>query len=285
MIDLSATSVGVLGAGTMGQGIAQVCASAGCQVFLFDINEDALSGGLRKITEALDTLVSKGKISGANRSAVLSRIKPASALQNITAHIVIEAVIENLEAKQDLFSRLEESVSPETLLLTNTSSIQISAIASALKIPSRFAGLHFFNPAPVMKLVEVVQGRGTHNATVDRVREFAAAIGKQPVVTQDSPGFIVNRVARPFYVEALHILEEGVADHETIDLMLRNIGFRMGPFELMDLIGLDVNLSVTKSIYHAFRDAPRFRPSSIQQRKVDAGMLGRKSGKGFYDYN
>lgn len=285
MIDLSATSVAVLGAGTMGQGIAQVCASGGCRVLLFDIDDAALARGMRKIGEALDTLIRKGKISSEDRSALLSRINPTRVLQEVKADIVIEAVIEDLEIKQNLFARLEQIVAAETLLLSNTSSIGISEIASVLDIPSRFAGLHFFNPAPVMKLVEIVQASTTHSATVERVREFALAVGKQPVLAQDSPGFIVNRIARPFYVEALRLLEDDVADHETIDNVLRNAGFRMGPFELMDLIGLDVNLSVTKSIYHAFREEPRFRPSSIQQRKVDEGMLGRKSGKGFYDYS
>lgn len=284
MIDLSATTVGIIGAGTMGQGIAQVCADAGCSVLIFDINEEAVAIALRRMAEGLDVLVAKKKMSPENRSRILSLISPARHLEEITGQVVIEAVIEDLQVKQVLFRKLEQTVSREALLLTNTSSIQISRIAAALEEPSRFAGLHFFNPAPLMKLVEIVQGPDTSSDTVNRVRGFSMAIGKQPVLTQDSPGFIVNRVARPYYVEALRILEEGVAGHQEIDKLLRNTGFRMGPFELMDLIGVDVNLSVTKSIYKAFDEAPRFRPSEIQQQKVDAGLLGRKTGKGFYDY-
>lgn len=285
MINLSETTVGIIGAGTMGQGIAHVCADAGCDVVIFDINHDALANAMRRITDGLNALVSKGKISEEDRSRIRSRIRPSVRLEEAAGEVIIEAVIEDLQTKRELFGKLEQTTSQDALLLSNTSSIQISLIGAVLKNPSRFAGLHFFNPAPLMKLVEIVQGAQTSSVTVERVRDFSVAIGKQPVLTQDSPGFIVNRVARPYYVEALRILEEGVADHQTIDILLRNAGFRMGPFELMDLIGVDVNLSVTKSIYKAFNEEARFRPSPIQQQKVDAGLLGRKTGKGFYEYN
>ena len=285
MINLSETTVGIIGASTMGQGIAHVCADAGCDVVIFDINHDALANAMRRITDGLNALVSKGKISEEDRSRIRSRIRPSVRLEEAAGEVIIEAVIEDLQTKRELFGKLEQTTSQDALLLSNTSSIQISLIGAGLKNPSRFAGLHFFNPAPLMKLVEIVQGAQTSSVTVERVRDFSVAIGKQPVLTQDSPGFIVNRVARPYYVEALRILEEGVADHQTIDILLRNAGFRMGPFELMDLIGVDVNLSVTKSIYKAFNEEARFRPSPIQQQKVDAGLLGRKTGKGFYEYN
>jgi 3-hydroxybutyryl-CoA dehydrogenase len=285
MINAPAGTVGVIGAGTMGQGIAQVCAAANFRVYLFDVVPDLIPAALLKISGALETLVERSKLSTAGKSEILSRITPANSLTDVRGDFIIEAVVEDLRVKQEIFASLEAVVSADAILLSNTSSIQISRISEALTNRQRFAGLHFFNPAPVMKLVEIVQGEQTSKPTVDKVREFALALGKQPVITQDSPGFIVNRVARLYYVEALRILEEGCAEPATIDKLMRSAGFRMGPFELMDLIGIDVNLSVTKSIYAAFDHASRFRPSEIQQQKVDAGLLGRKTGKGFYDYN
>jgi 3-hydroxybutyryl-CoA dehydrogenase len=284
MIDSNKITIAIAGAGTMGQGIAQVCSSAGCHVKLFDVRRELVSTGLEKIKQSFFALSQKGKISDAEARRFMSNITGVADMTELTGDFIIEAAIEDLSVKQKIFSELETIVGNETILLSNTSSIQITQIAQRLKRPERFAGLHFFNPASVMRLVEVVQGNFTSNSTVEKVKELAVAIGKHPVVAQDSPGFIVNRVARLYYVEALKILEEGSAGEETIDKLMRNAGFKMGPFELMDLIGIDVNLSVTKSIFHAFNGESRFRPSRIQQQKVDAGMLGRKSGKGFYDY-
>jgi 3-hydroxybutyryl-CoA dehydrogenase len=284
MIIPNEITIGIVGAGTMGQGIAQACASAGCRVKLFDINPESVSMGLEKISQSFQALVQKEKISDADKQKFTSNIKGVDQLSELTGDFIIEAAVEDLTVKQKIFSELEAIVSEGTILLSNTSSIQITQIAQCLKRPERFAGLHFFNPASVMRLVEIIQGTYTSKTTVEKVSELAAAIKKHPVIAQDSPGFIVNRVARLYYVEALKILEEGNADEKTIDMLMRNAGFKMGPFELMDLIGIDVNLSVTKSIFHAFHGESRFRPSRIQQQKVDAGMLGRKSGRGFYDY-
>jgi 3-hydroxybutyryl-CoA dehydrogenase len=277
-------TVGIVGAGTMGQGIAQVCANAGYKILLFDVRPGAASLAIRKITENLDLLLEKEKITGARKESILLNLQTVSSINDVRGEFIIEAAIEELPVKQEIFSLLEAHLPETTILLTNTSSIQIAQIASQLKNPGRFAGLHFFNPATAMKLVEIVQGPLTTSETVAVVQGFAETIGKHAVLTQDSPGFIVNRIARLYYVEALKVLEEDVADHETIDRLLKNCGFRMGPFELMDLIGIDVNLAVTKSLFHSFHNEARFRPSRIQQQKVDAGTLGRKSGKGFYDY-
>ena len=278
-------TVGIVGAGTMGQGIAQVCASAGYKVLLFDVNPGAASSAIRKIIENLDLLLEKEKITAAQKESVVLNLQPVSQINDVRGEFIIEAAIEDLSVKQEIFALLEAHSTQKTILLSNTSSIQIAQIARQLKNPGRFAGLHFFNPATIMKLVEIVQSPLTTNDTVAEVQVFVKTIGKHAVLTQDSPGFIVNRIARLYYVEALKVLEEDVADHETIDRLLKNCGFRMGPFELMDLIGIDVNLAVTKSLFHSFHNEARFRPSRIQQQKVDAGTLGRKSGKGFYDYH
>ncbi len=279
----ASTTVGVVGAGTMGRGIAQSCANAGCTILLYDIDEDHCKAAIKKIGSDLSALVDKEKISQSEADAILSRIHPTNQLNELRCDFIIEAVVEDLQVKKKLFAELEKYCAVSSLFLSNTSSIEISAIATALKHRQRFAGLHFFNPAPVMKLVEVVKGNETSSDTVEKVKEFASFIGKTAVVAQDSPGFIVNRVARLYYVQALNILEQEAASPEVVDTLMRNAGFRMGPFELMDLIGIDINLSVTRSIYQAFGHE-RFRPGFIQQQKVDAGLLGRKSGKGFYDY-
>jgi 3-hydroxybutyryl-CoA dehydrogenase len=278
-------TVGIVGAGTMGQGIAQVCAGAGYKILWFDVNQGAATSAIVKITQNLDVLLQKEKITAAQKDSMLINLQPVSRISDVQGEFIIEAAIEELSVKQEIFSALEEHSTDKTILLSNTSSIQIAQIARQLRNPGRFAGLHFFNPATIMRLVEIVQGPLTASETVAKVQAFAKTIGKHAVLTQDSPGFIVNRIARLYYVEALKALEEGVADHETIDRLMKNCGFRMGPFELMDLIGIDVNLAVTKSLFHSFQNEARFRPSRIQQQKVDAGMLGRKSGKGFYDYN
>ncbi|MCU0358742.1 MAG: 3-hydroxyacyl-CoA dehydrogenase NAD-binding domain-containing protein [Cyclobacteriaceae bacterium] len=276
--------IGIIGAGTMGQGIAQVCAQAGYEVLLFDVKPELTAKAVKIIEKSLTQLVEKSKLRAEDLTSIMKRIHAVSELSAVQADLIIEAVVEKLSIKQTLFQELERINNPDCILATNTSSIPVTQIASVLKNPERFAGLHFFNPAPVMKLVEVISGISTSAATESTLIAFTDKLGKVPVAVKDSPGFIVNRVARHFYVEALKLAEENVADFKTIDALMRASGFRMGPFELMDLIGVDTNFSVTSSMYHAFHQEPRFRPSRLQQQKVDAGHLGRKSGKGFYDY-
>jgi 3-hydroxybutyryl-CoA dehydrogenase len=230
-------------------------------------------------------LLEKGKISEDQKNVTLNNIQSVSDFRQLHVDLAIEAVVEKLEVKQKIFSELEKFNARECIMVSNTSSIPITQIAASLKNADRFAGLHFFNPAPVMKLVEIIRGVATSNETILLLEEFSKKLFKQPVVVHDSPGFIVNRVARHYYVESLRMLEENVADFKSIDILLRSVGFKMGPFELMDLIGVDTNLSVTTSMYHSFNQDAKFRPNRIQQQKVDAGLYGRKTGKGFYDYN
>jgi 3-hydroxybutyryl-CoA dehydrogenase len=277
-------TIAIIGAGTMGQGIAQVCAGAGYKVFLYDVQSEVITKGILLIRKNLETLVDKGKITNEYKETVLGNIQLVSDFRQLQVDLAIEAVVEKLDVKQKIFTELEKLNGQNCVLATNTSSIPVTQIASALKYADRFAGLHFFNPAPVMKLVEIIRGAATSAETIDVLTGFAQKLSKQTVLVQDSPGFIVNRVARHYYVESLKLAEENVADFKTIDLLLKSSGFRMGPFELMDLIGVDVNFSVTTSMYQAFHQDPKFRPSRIQQQKVDAGHLGRKTGKGFYDY-
>lgn len=276
--------IAVIGSGTMGQGIAQVCATAGYQVLLYDIQSTLIKTAISRLRKIFESLVEKGKISTAESKAILGRITSVSDFRQLQVDLVIEAVIENLEVKQKIFREIEKLNDKDCIFTTNTSSIPVTRIGAALKHPHRFAGLHFFNPAPVMKLVEIIRGAATAEATVQLLKDFTAQLDKQSVIAQDSPGFIVNRVARHFYLESLKIAEEQVADFKTVDALLKSSGFKMGPFELMDLIGIDVNLSVTQSIYNAFHQDPKFRPSRIQQQKVDTGDLGRKTGAGFYRY-
>ncbi len=277
-------TVGIAGAGTMGQGIAQVCATAGYEVVLYDIAEAQLAHAKNLIQKSLQVAVEKGKLKADESNQALSRIQFQSDVNQLKADLIIEAALEKLDIKKELFTRLEAINSESCILTTNTSSIPVTQIASALKNPQRFAGLHFFNPAPIMKLVEIISGVNTDAETVDTLKAFCEKLGKTAVLAKDSPGFIVNRVARHYYVEALKLLEENVTDIQTIDALMKASGFKMGPFELMDLIGVDTNFSVTTSIYNAFHQDAKFRPSLIQQQKVDAGHHGRKSGKGFYDY-
>jgi 3-hydroxybutyryl-CoA dehydrogenase len=277
--------IAVIGSGTMGQGIAQVCATAGYDVLLYDIQPTLLEAAAEGLKKSIESLTEKGKISAAEAEIVLRRINPINDFGKLRADLVIEAVTEDLEVKQKMFHDIEWINDEHCLLATNTSSIPVTRIAAALRRPERFAGLHFFNPAQVMKLVEIVQGASTGKATINVFKDFCTSLNKQFVLTQDSPGFIVNRVARHFYLESLRIVEEHVADFQTTDTLLKSTGFKMGPFELMDLIGIDVNLSVTVSMYNSFHQDPKFRPSRLQQQKVDAGQLGRKSGKGFYEYS
>lgn len=279
-------TVGVIGSGTMGGGIAQLAARAGLDVILHDSVPAAVHRAVERITADFRASAGKGKISATEATQGLARIHPCKAFNELgAADIVIEAAIEDLAVKREIFRALDSIVGPRTILATNTSSLSITAIASLTKTPETVVGMHFFNPPTVMALVEVVRGDRTSDETTSAVRELALRLKKTPVVCRDTPGFIVNRVARPFYGEALRLLGEGVGTVEQIDAILtRAGGFRMGPFALMDLIGIDVNYAVTQSVYEQFFHEPRFRPHPIQRRMVEAGLLGRKTGKGFYTY-
>ena len=279
--------VAVIGAGTMGAGIAQVAAKAGHPVLLFDAAEGAAQRGIDGVSKGLSKLVDRGRMSQQDADTLVGRIQPVAALTDLApAALVIEAIVERLDVKQQVFSQLEDICSEQTVIATNTSSISVTAIGSALKRSQNLVGMHFFNPAPIMKLVEVISGLDTDPAIATDIYELSASWGKLPVHAKSTPGFIVNRVARPFYAEGLRINQEGAADIATIDALLRECGgFRMGPFELMDLIGHDVNYAVTCSVFEAFYNDQRFLPSLIQKELVDAGHFGRKSGRGFYDYS
>ncbi|HJV27887.1 MAG TPA: 3-hydroxyacyl-CoA dehydrogenase [Aromatoleum sp.] len=278
--------VSVIGSGAMGSGIAQVAARAGHPVRLFDARPGAAASAVDAVCQRLSTLAAKGKLSTDEARAAASRLSAAASLADLAdSGLVIEAIVEDLEAKRGLFRELEALVGADCLFATNTSSISVTAIAAGLHNPRRLAGMHFFNPAPVMALVEIVSGLATDRATADTLFATATAWGKTPVHAKSTPGFIVNRVARPYYSEALRLLHECVTDIVTLDALMRDAaGFRMGPFELMDLIGLDVNFAVTNSIWQAFFNDPRYTPSQIQQEYVAAGWLGRKTGRGFHDY-
>ncbi|MCG3766113.1 3-hydroxyacyl-CoA dehydrogenase [Vibrio cincinnatiensis] len=283
----SIQTVAVIGAGTMGAGIAQVAAQSGYQVVLFDLQPGKAQQAKADIAAQLAKRVARGKMEEAKRETLLNAIEYSAILQDVAkADLVIEAIVEDLAAKQSLFRDLEAICEENCLLASNTSSISITSIASALTQPERFVGLHFFNPAPLMKLVEVVRGIATNDETCNTAKVWAESCGKHAVVTRSLPGFIVNRVARPFYAEALRALEMDVAQVQDIDYCFRQAGqFNMGPFELMDLIGHDVNYAVTKSVYDAYYQDKRFLPSLTQKELVDAGFLGRKSGRGFYRYD
>ncbi len=282
----SRSVVAIIGTGAMGAGIAQVAAAAGHTVKLLDARDGAAARAIDSIRTQFNKLADKGKMDAAASEAAGTRlIAVADPTALADAALVVEAIVENLEAKQKLFAGLEDIVSDTCILATNTSSISITAIGSAMRRPERLAGLHFFNPAPLMALVEVVSGLATERAVADTLFATAQAWGKVPVHAKSTPGFIVNRVARPYYAEALRLAQEGAADYATIDAVMREAGgFRMGPFQLMDMIGHDVNFAVTKSVWSAFYHDPRFLPSLIQQELVDGDFLGKKSGRGFYDY-
>ena len=280
------STVAVIGSGAMGSGIAQVAAAAGHRVVLFDTREGAASKAIADIGKVFARLVEKGRMSGADADAANGRMRVAVTIADVRdAAIVIEAIVENLDVKRSLFAELETIVGDDCILATNTSSISVTAIGAELRRPQRLVGMHFFNPVPLMALVEVISGLATGQHVADTVFATAAAWGKNPVHAKSTPGFIVNRVARPFYAEALRLVSEQAADPATLDAVMREAGgFRMGPFELMDLIGHDVNFSVTKSVHQAYFGDPRFTPSVLQQEMVNAGFLGRKSGRGFYRY-
>lgn len=274
----------VCGAGTMGSGIAQLAARAGYRTIQFDMQETMLQKSRNAIETALNRLTEKGSLSAAAAASTLDRITFTSNQQHCQADIIIEAIVEELSAKAILFQQLSALNTPTTIFATNTSSISINTLAQHIPHPERLAGMHFFNPAPVMKLVEVVNGRQTNAHVTERLVQLAEEMGKTAVECADSPGFIVNRIARPYYLEAMRAAERYGAEPADIDSLLEATGFKMGPFKLMDLIGMDVNFAVSQLVWEALDKPERLQPSSLQQQKVAAGELGRKTGKGFYQY-
>ncbi len=279
--------VGIIGSGTMGSGIAQVAATAGCAVKIYDTNQNALEKSRASLEKVLARLVVKARIDTTEKTRIQSNISYVSSLKDLgDSNLTIEAIVENLTIKQKVFSELETYVSDNCIIASNTSSLSIASIAASLQKPERCVGIHFFNPAPLMKLVEVIPAIQTSNEVLEQATAIITDWKKIVAIAKDTPGFIVNRVARPFYGEALRIYEEGLADFSTIDYALKTVGgFRMGPFELMDFIGNDVNYTVTETVFTAFYFDPRYKPSFTQKRFSEAGYLGRKSGKGYYDYS
>lgn len=280
-------NIGIIGSGTMGIGIAQVAATSGCEVFLYDQNSAQNEKSLASLKKVLNRLVEKQKIAAEKSEDIFNKIKPCTELSDFKdCDLVIEAIIENKEIKTKVFQQLEQIVSDDCIISSNTSSISITSLSSELKNPKRFIGIHFFNPAPLMPLVEVIPGLLTERTLAYEITSLMESWGKTPVIAKDVPGFIVNRIARPFYGEALRIAEENIATPEQIDDAMRTLGnFKMGPFELMDLIGIDVNFSVTKTVYADYFFDPKYKPSLLQQRMSEAKLHGRKTGKGFYDYS
>jgi len=278
--------IGIIGAGTMGAGIAQASLVSGYSVFLYDIAEQARTNARTRINDDLSRREGKGELSGKTAGQFLANLILVSSYPEFShCDLIIEAALERLDIKRDIFKHLGDACSSECIFASNTSSLSITEISTSVPHPERFAGLHFFNPATRMKLVEIVKGFHTTDATLQHSFAFVKSLGKTPIVVKDTPGFIVNRVARPFYGEALRLLNEGVATVDEIDRIARlEGGFKMGPFELMDLIGIDVNFAVTQSIYEQTFHEPRYRPHPIQKMMVDAGQLGKKTGRGFYKY-
>jgi 3-hydroxybutyryl-CoA dehydrogenase len=280
-------NVAIIGSGTMGSGIAQVAATSGCAVKLFDLNQEALTKSKNALETTLSKLVEKEKIDATEKSRIQNNISYVNTLKDLSnSDLVIEAIVENLEVKRKVFYELEALVSEDTILASNTSSLSIASIAASCQKPERVIGIHFFNPAPLMQLAEVIPAVQTSEEILQKSVQIISDWKKVVAVAKDTPGFIVNRVARPFYSESLRLYDEGVADFATIDWSLKTIGgFRMGPFELMDMIGHDVNYVVTETVFTAFYFDPKFKPSFTQKRLLEAGFLGRKSGRGFYNYN
>ena len=275
----------VIGAGTMGSGIAQTAAQNGFYTLLFDINTDVLEKAKLSILKSLDYLLNKGKISAAEKEAIYQRIKFVTDTNDCLADVIIEAIVEKLDAKVVIFNQLAELNHSEVIFASNTSSLSISEIQARVQNPERVVGMHFFNPAQVMKLVEVVKGDQTDDTVAKTVYDLCLQLKKTPVMCKDAPGFIVNRVARHYYLEAMKLVENGIATVENVDEIIEASGFKMGPFKLMDLIGNDVNLAVSQSLYEACDHTERFRPSPVQIEKVAIGELGKKTKKGFYNYN
>ncbi|TNE78934.1 MAG: 3-hydroxybutyryl-CoA dehydrogenase [Bacteroidetes bacterium] len=274
----------VVGAGTMGAGIAQVFAQAGFSTLVYDLETSTVERAEKGIQKNLNKAVELGKMAPEQVNATLNKLRFTTVFHDLVGDFIIEAIVERLDVKIDLFTRLASQNSESTIFATNTSSIPITQIAAKVPNPERVVGVHFFNPAHIMKLVEIISGAHTSPELAQACFDLMKQIGKTPVMAKDAPGFIVNRVARHYYVEGLKALEEQVTDHEGIDRLMENIGFKMGPFRLMDLIGVDTNFSVTSSMFELFAQDAKFRPSRIQKQKVDAGHHGRKSGKGFYYY-
>ncbi|TVQ47013.1 MAG: 3-hydroxybutyryl-CoA dehydrogenase [Saprospirales bacterium] len=279
--------IGIIGAGAMGTGIAQLAAFSNHKVLLYDANQDALNRSRDSLLKILNRMAEKGKISDADAKGIFGNILFIEKMSTFAnAEIIVEAIVENLEVKQSVFRELESIVSADCILATNTSSLSVSAIAAACKKPERIVGIHFFNPVFLMKLVEIIPTLQTEESVSKKAVKWISDMGHLPVMAKDTPGFIVNRIARPFYSEALRILDEGIADAATIDHAMTTVGgFRMGPFTLMDFIGNDVNYTVTETVFKAFFYDPRYKPSFTQQRLAMAGYLGRKTGKGYYNYN
>ena len=278
------TTLCICGAGTMGSGIAQVSATAGYATVLYDVHKEIIVKAREKIESDLQLLVSRQKITAGRKGEILQQLRFTNNIEDCRADLVIEAIVEKPEIKISLFKKLEAINDVHTIYASNTSSLSITELAEQLHSPEQFAGLHFFNPAPVMKLVEVVRAKKTSEAVVNRLTELAKKMGKVPVVCADSPGFIVNRVARPYYIESLRLSEEGM-EMEAIDRLLESRGFRMGPFRLMDLIGNDINYAVSCSVYEQLGAPERLKPSPIQKMKLEKGELGKKTGKGYYEYS
>ena len=274
----------ICGAGTMGSGIAQVCAQSGFNTILFDVNEIVLEKSKESIKKNLQYLTDKQKISSEEKEQIFFRIQFIKNTTNCVGDVIIEAIVEIIEAKVNLLNQLAEVNDAHVIFATNTSSLSVSAIQKNIVHPERVIGMHFFNPAPLMKLVEVVNGELTNNEVTETIYSLCKQMGKKPVMCKDAPGFIVNRVARHYYLEAMKLVEQGMATFENVDIIMESIGFKMGPFKLMDLIGMDINLSVTQSMYKAFNGVERFKPSQIKIEKVKNGELGKKTGKGFYHY-
>lgn len=279
------STICICGAGTMGRGIAQATASSGFYTILYELNDAVLEKAKMFIEKNLHQLVEKNKITPAAKEDTLNNLHFTNDLFECIADVIIDAIIEKPEAKIALFNQLAEINHSETVFASNTSSLSITEIAKAVKNPERVIGMHFFNPASMMKLVEIVNTNYTNEQTTNIIVDLAKQMGKTPVLCKDSPGFIVNRVARPYYIESLRLAEEGLTDFSTIDSLMESLGFKMGPFKLMDLIGNDINYAVSCSVYDQLNKPKRLKPSNIQKEKVESGQLGKKTGKGYYDYN